>query len=64
MCDEIDPTLDKNVKGDEELENIYVTFLTMGFLKNTIIASGDDGFVSINKDNRIIVISLGKRENH
>ena len=35
------------MKNDEELENIYVTFLAMGFLKTTIIVSGDDGFVSI-----------------
>lgn len=37
----------KPKNSDEELENIYVTFLTIGFLKNTLIASGDDGFVSI-----------------
>jgi hypothetical protein len=45
VCDEIDPNIGKEVKNDEELENIYVTFLTMGFLKNTLVASGDDGFV-------------------
>ena len=47
VCEEIDPSLGKNVKNEEELENIYVSFLSMGFLKNTIIASGDDGFVRI-----------------
>lgn len=46
VCDEIDPTLGKTMKNDEELENIYVTFLSIGFLKTTIVASGDDGFVS------------------
>ena len=46
VCDEVDPNLGKQTKNDEELENIYVTFLSMGFLKQTIVASGDDGFVS------------------
>lgn len=46
VCDEIDPTMDKQVKTDEELENVYVTFLSMGWLKKTLVASGDDGFVS------------------
>ncbi len=35
------------MKNDEELENIYVTFLAMGFLKTTIVVSGDDGFVRL-----------------
>jgi hypothetical protein len=47
VCDEIDPNLGKQVKTDEELENIYVTFLTMGWLKTTLVASGDDGFVRV-----------------
>lgn len=36
----------KPKSSEEELENIYVTFLSLGFLKSTLIASGDDGFVS------------------
>ena len=47
VCDEIDPNMDKHLKNEEELENIYVTYLAMGFLKQTIVASGDDGFVRI-----------------
>ena len=45
VCDELDPTIMKPRNDDEELENIYVTFLTIGFLKNTLIASADDGYV-------------------
>lgn len=45
VSDDIDPNMDKHMKSDEELENIYVTFLAMGFLKTTIVVSGDDGFV-------------------
>jgi hypothetical protein len=45
VSDDIDPNMDKHMKSDEELENIYVTFLAMGFLKSTIVVSGDDGFV-------------------
>jgi len=33
VSDDIDPNMDKHMKSDEELENIYVTFLAMGFLK-------------------------------
>jgi len=33
VSDEIDPNMDKHMKAEEELENIYVTFLAMGFLK-------------------------------
>lgn len=45
VCDDIDPMMIKPKNSEDELENIYVSFLTMGFLKNTLIASGDDGFV-------------------
>ena len=45
VCDEVDPTIIKPKNSEEELENIYVTFLSIGFLKSTLIASGDDGFV-------------------
>ena len=48
VSDDIDPNMDKHMKSDEELENIYVTFLAMGFLKSTIVVSGDDGFVRKN----------------
>ena len=47
VCDDIDPMAVKNKNSEDDLEIIYVTFLTMGFLKNTLIASGDDGYVSI-----------------
>ena len=46
VSDDIDPYMDKHMKNKEELENIYVSFLAMGFLNQTIVASGDDGFVS------------------
>jgi hypothetical protein len=49
VSDEIDPSMDKHMKNEEELENIYVSFLAMGFLKQTIVASGDDGFVSFSE---------------
>lgn len=45
VCDEVDPERDKTTKTEEELENIFVTFLCMGFLKQTLVAAGDDGFV-------------------
>ena len=61
VCDEVDPNMDKHMKNDEELENIYVTFLAMGFLKSTIVVSGDDGFVRlINIFNLIKALSLGE----
>ena len=46
MCDEVDPFAIKPQNAEREVDNIYVTFLSMGFLKTTLIASGDDGFVS------------------
>ncbi len=46
VCDDIDPMAVKNKNSEDDLEIIYVTFLTMGFLKTTLIASGDDGYVS------------------
>lgn len=61
ICDEIDPNLGKHTKNDEELENIYVTYLTMGFLNSVLVASGDDGFVRLKHCvYLLIVISLGK----
>jgi len=54
VSDDIDPNMDKHMKSDEELENIYVTFLAMGFLKSTIVVSGDDGFLYLWENERII----------
>lgn len=31
----------------DELENIYVTFLCIGFMNDTLITTGDDGFIYI-----------------
>lgn len=39
---------------DEELENIFVTFLCCGFINDTLITSGDDGFLYIWENERII----------
>ena len=39
---------------DEELENIYVTFLCCGFIDDTLFTSGDDGFLYIWEHARII----------
>mmetsp|Transcript_27298 Transcript_27298/g.41524 ORF Transcript_27298/g.41524 Transcript_27298/m.41524 type:complete len:94 (-) Transcript_27298:180-461(-) len=39
---------------DEELENIYVTFLCCDFLEDTLISSGDDGYMYIWENQRII----------
>lgn len=45
LCDDIDPMALKPKNAEDDLEIIYVTFLSMGFLKSTLIASGDDGYV-------------------
>ena len=63
VSDDIDPNMDKHMKSDEELENIYVTFLAMGFLKSTIVVSGDDGFVR-KLLLFLIALSLGKWKNY
>jgi WD40 repeat protein len=39
---------------DEELENIYVTFLCAIFVQNTLITSGDDGQLYLWEHSRII----------
>ena len=46
--------------ADDENENIEVTFLSMGFLNTTLIASGDDGHVLINALNNIYRYTNGK----
>lgn len=56
VCEDIDPMVIKPKSSEEELENIYVTFLSMGFLKSTLIASGDDGFVSYLELRAILII--------
>ena len=64
VCDDIDPNVIKPQKTEEDLENIYVTFLSLGFLKNTLIASGDDGYVIISFHIIMdIVILMGTRKN-
>ena len=67
VCDEVDSNLDKGAKNEEELENIFVTFLTMGFIKSTLVACGDDGFVSTTTrsyQEYCVVVSMGEREDH
>jgi len=44
----------KKVKEKEEVENIYVTFLCIGFLNDTLITTGDDGYIYIWEQARII----------
>jgi len=39
---------------DEELENIFVTFLSLGFIQDTLITAGDDGYLYIWEHERII----------
>ena len=39
---------------DEELENIYVTFLSCIIISDTLITSADDGFLYIWEHGRII----------
>jgi len=39
---------------DEELESIYVTFLSCGFLQGYLITAGDDGFMYLWEHQRII----------
>lgn len=39
---------------DEELENIYVTFLCCGFIGETLITSGDDGYLYVWEGQRIV----------
>ena len=41
-------------KLDDELENIFVTFLCLGFINDTLITTGDDGFIYIWEHERII----------
>lgn len=39
---------------DEELENIFVTFLCLGFINDTLITAGDDGYLYIWEHERIV----------
>jgi hypothetical protein len=39
---------------EEELENIYVTFLCCGYIGDALITSGDDGFLYIWENQRIV----------
>lgn len=39
---------------DEPLENIYVTFLCVAILKDTLITAGDDGYLYIWENQRIV----------
>ena len=39
---------------DEELENIYVTFLCCAFISDTLITAGDDGQLYIWEHQRIV----------
>lgn len=39
---------------DEELENIFVTFLCCGFINDTLITAGDDGYLYIWEHERIV----------
>lgn len=39
---------------DEELENIFVTFLCCGFINDTLITSGDDGYLYMWEQERIV----------
>jgi len=41
-------------KLDDELENIFVTFLCVGFINDTLITTGDDGYLYIWEQERII----------
>jgi hypothetical protein len=43
-----------NSKLDDDLENLYVTFLNMIFIGDTLITSGDDGFLYLWERERII----------
>lgn len=54
VCEDVDPFAYKNQHSEDELENIFVSFLSMAFLKNTLVASGDDGFLYLWEDERII----------
>jgi len=40
--------------NDEDLENIFVTFLAINFIQDTLITSGDDGFLYLWDRERII----------
>ena len=42
------------MQAEEELENIYVTFLCLGFMNDTIITTGDDGNLYIWEGSRIV----------
>jgi hypothetical protein len=54
VCDDIDPFSIKPSNNEKETENIYVTFLSMGFIKSTLVASGDDGFLYLSEHERIL----------
>ena len=51
---ETQPLSASTVDLDEELENIYVTFLCCGYLEDTLFTAGDDGFLYIWEHQRII----------
>lgn len=39
---------------DEDLESIFVTFLSLYYVKDTLISAGDDGFLYLWDTERII----------
>jgi WD40 repeat protein len=39
---------------DEELENVYVTFLSLCYLNDTLVSAGDDGHLYLWEHGRII----------
>jgi len=54
VCEDIDLLSVKQKTQDHDVDNIFVTFLSMGFLTTTILTSGDDGFLYMWENERII----------
>jgi hypothetical protein len=44
----------KPVSEDSDLDNIFVSFLCICFLRDTLITSGDDGFLYLWEGERIV----------
>lgn len=44
----------KTQETDTELDNIYVTFLCICFIRDTLITSGDDGYLYLWEGERIV----------
>ena len=53
VCEEISSNQNEAFQKDEDLDSVFVTFLCVKFLKNTLITSGDDGFLYLWEDERI-----------